>query len=146
MKFDRHGVELSLQEAERAAGLVIGFFFVFLSVAVTYAPIYTDKFMGNIITGFATISGILTAFVGFWFSYILHSLEGNVKNEIKRKMPRLITILFTGLLSVILGLSMMIGEWSRGVYVISLFGVALTVFASMDVLIIMHFTNDETRN
>ena len=147
MKFDRHGGTLSLKEAEIISILAILALY-FLIISLLSLPTFDEKYVPTVITGLATVAGILTAFVGFWSVYMFSKFKDERSNEfLVSRMPRMLIVLFLGLLIVVLGLVLMVYGNQQAAFAISLFGSALIIIVSIDVLLILGFSRyKETSN
>jgi len=145
LKWDRNGLTLELWEVELISTIIILFFY-FLLIAPLFGSdpaVFDEKYVPNVVTGLATVAGILTAFVGFWIAHIYSNFEIKSKKFLFSRMTKMVAILFFGLLIVVFGLSTMVYGNPRASYAISLLGTAVTILVSIDVLVLLYYRGFE---
>jgi hypothetical protein len=140
--WDRHGIVLSLRQAEVLVALPV-LLTVFILLAGSASNL-NEQWVPTTVTGLATVAGILTAFVGFWIVH-LYSQETAFDNKLFlfKRMVSMLSILFGGLIFVIIGLSLMaVSVKGLGAsFVFSVIGITIIVLVAVDVLLLLNFTD-----
>ena len=122
--------------------LLVGFI---ITSAVSFAqylqvPMKSD-YVPTAITGLTTLSGILTAFVGFWLSRQENPEDEETRKWMKERSVTIILILVIGLLLVAGGLTSLVYQTLAFAFNVTLLGTLMIVWVVFDVLFFQVFTS-----
>jgi len=122
----------------------IAFGVLYIAFILFNVKIDKPEYVPNAVSGLATMSGILTAFIGFWFTFVFSHASEQSKKFIGGwrgyRLVALVIALFIGLVSVIGGLSSLVQE-NYNAFQITLAGtgIILTVLFDVAFLIFVNF-------
>ena len=96
--------------------------------------------LSTIILGLAIISGILTAFAGFWLAYIYIDSEQSIKKWMKKRLIAIALLIFLVGASAIGGVSHLVNGNLQSAYRYTIIGTLTILFTLLDTLffIVLH--------
>lgn len=122
---------------------LIIFGIVMLFLIPNNPPPPENNFVPNAVTGYTTMAGILTAFIGFWLTHAY----SNIKNEetkkwMSKRVKAIVVVVGFGLLFI--GGSFLDLVYGRleSAYKTALFGIAIIVVAFMEIMFIIAFREE----
>jgi hypothetical protein len=95
------------------------------------------EFIPNAISGLTTMSGILTAFVGYWLVHFFNSTDGKNKILFKRRLVVIIISIFIGLLAVVSSSLYLVYENSEGAFTLAISGLAIILCTVIEIFLII---------
>lgn len=109
----------------------------FLSVAIINnikTPMTNPTFVPSAVTGLTTVSGILTAFIGFWLSNEGKPADAYTKRVMAWRTIAVISILLFSLLLVVSGLAYLVYGSVESAFKLSICGTLFIMLVALDVI------------
>jgi hypothetical protein len=125
------------------AFLLVGFAIIEILSFIQYRQVpIRIEYIPNAVTGFTTLSGILTAFVGFWVAR-QHENPGDEETRkwMQERSITMITVIVVGLLIVAGGLSSLVYQSLEFALQLSILGTLMIIWAASDVLFFQIFAS-----
>jgi hypothetical protein len=122
--------------------LLVGFIIISFYSFMQYLQVpMRFEYIPSAVTGFTTLSGILTAFVGFWLSRQENPGDDETRKWMQERSVTIILVLVMGLLLVAGGLSSLVYQSLAFAFQLSILGTLIIIWAVFDVLFFQVFTS-----
>lgn len=102
-----------------------------------------NNFVPNAVTAYTTMTGILTAFVGFWLTHVYSNLKDpETRKWMSKRIKAIVLVVSIGLLFVMISLSDLVYGHLESAHKTALFGTGLVLLAFIEVIFIVAFREE----
>jgi uncharacterized membrane protein len=115
------------------AVVVIGVFLIFYSIF--YSPTFKNPVnIPNAVTGFATMTGILSAFTGFWINHLYANSDDKIKEWLNPRIGVIVFVVGLSLLCILGSLTSLVYRDAETAMKTAVFGTYLIFLVELEVV------------